>query len=301
VATTFPIATRALHRAGVESGVLPDGAEPPGDEEIGKQWSRERGFIEFLAAQPEARCWIAENGGEPVAYGRVVRLGAIEELSELYVAPGHEDRGLGRALLGRLWPGDPTPEVGRLVVATGAPADLSLYTRFGVMPVAGHWHMRQRTDEYLERRAQEVDAAEADVHVLTDERATAEWKRLEPAAIAHHRPQLHDHFGRDRTCLAHMGEDGAVALCWVSPSAEIGPAVGRTAEDVVPVVLAALDRVAKSQEPEHLSVFATTFSWWLLARMRKLGFRVWWPSWILCSVPLPGLDRYVPTRPPYLL
>ena len=34
---------------------------------------------------------------------------------------------------------------------------------------------------------------------------------------------------------------------------------------------------------------------------RGLGFRVYWPSWVMCSVPLPGLDRYVPTRPPTLL
>jgi hypothetical protein len=48
-------------------------------------------------------------------------------------------------------------------------------------------------------------------------------------------------------------------------------------------------------------VFCTTDSWWLLRRLRELGFRVFWPSWIMCSVPLPGLDRYLPTKPAYLL
>ena len=32
-----------------------------------------------------------------------------------------------------------------------------------------------------------------------------------------------------------------------------------------------------------------------------LGFVVYWPSWVMCSEPLPGLDRYMPTRPPHLL
>ena len=32
-----------------------------------------------------------------------------------------------------------------------------------------------------------------------------------------------------------------------------------------------------------------------------IGFAVYWPSWVMCSVPLPGLDRYMPTRPPHLL
>jgi hypothetical protein len=67
------------------------------------------------------------------------------------------------------------------------------------------------------------------------------------------------------------------------------------------VVLAALDRVAKTQEPDALAVFSTTTSWHLLHRLRMLGFGVYWPSWIMSSVPLPGLDRYVPARPPFLL
>ena len=50
-----------------------------------------------------------------------------------------------------------------------------------------------------------------------------------------------------------------------------------------------------------LSVFTCTNSWHLLHRLRMLGFRVYWPSWVMCSVPLPGLDRYVPTRPPFVL
>ena len=140
------------------------------------------------------------------------------------------------------------------------------------------------------------------VHVLTADRAVEEWCRLEPGAVGHDRPALHDHFARERTCLALPGADDApAALCWVSSDGLIGPAVGATAGDVVPVVLAALDRVAKTQEPELLSVFATSLSWWLLRRLRQLGFRVFWPSWVMCSNPLPGLDRYAPTRPPYVI
>jgi hypothetical protein len=188
------------------------------------------------------------------------------------------------------------------VVATGAPPDLTLYPDFGVMPVTGHWHLRVRTERYLERRAHQVDAREPDTHMLAPERAAVEWKRLEPLAIAHERPALHEFFARDRTCLATVSPSGeATGLCWVSSHGEIGPAVGAEPEDLVPVVLAALDRVAKTQEPEELSLFCTTIAWWLLRRLRGLGFYVYWPSWVMCSVPLPGLDRYVPTRPPTLL
>jgi hypothetical protein len=59
--------------------------------------------------------------------------------------------------------------------------------------------------------------------------------------------------------------------------------------------------MAKTKEPETLGVFCATDSWWLLRRLLSLGLRVWWPSWVMCSIPLPGLDRYMPTRPPHVL
>jgi len=297
---TFGIAERALHQAAIEAGVLPDDAELS-EETIAASWERHRALIEFLDAQPDARMLVAEDDSGPVAFARAIRFGAMDELTDLMVDPALQGQGVGRELLDRLWPGDPSPEMGRLVVATGAPRDLSLYMDYGVMPVAGHWHMRQSTERYLEHRSQEIDVSEPGVHMLTPERAVTEWKRLEPPALSHERPELHDFFGRDRICLATMDGDHAAGVCWVSGQGEIGPAVASTPEGLVPLVLAAFDRVAKTQEPESLGVYVTSTSWWLLHRLRLLGFRVFWPSWIMCSVPLPGLDRYVPTRPPNLL
>lgn len=290
-----------MHRLAVDQGYVPPGERS--DAAVAEAWGRNRSLIEFLDAQPGRRYLIADNGDGPVAYARVVSWGAMEQLTDLMVLPEHQGRGLGRELLNRIWPGDPTRRIGRLVIATGAPRDLSLYTDFGVMPVAGHWHMRQNTRDYLERRSLETDATEAgSVVVLTADRAVAEWKRLEPDAIGHERPALHEFFGRDRACLATVdGEGRAKALCWVSTESEIGPAVGSTAQDVIPVILAVLDRVAKTQEPAELGLFASTTSWQLLHRLRMVGFRVYWPTWIMSSLPVPNLDRYVPTKPPLVL
>ncbi len=301
LAATFALSERAVHDVAARHGVLDP--TPPTDADIRRRWQRQRSLVEFMAAQPDGSYHICEGGEGPVGYARIVRFGDVEELTELMIDPEHQGRGIGRALLERVWPGDPSPDLGRVVVATGAPADLSLYTNFGVMPVAGHWHLRQRTEDYLERRSKEIDASEPAVHVLKADRAVTEWQRLEPEALGHERPALHEFFGRERTCLAHVDNSTARAdgLCWVSSDGEIGPAVGERPQDVVPVVLAALDRVAKTQEPSHLGVFASTIAWWLLSRLRGLGFRVHWPGWVMSSEPMPGLDRYMPTRPPNLL
>jgi GNAT superfamily N-acetyltransferase len=299
--TTFALGQRTMHAHFVDQGLV-SGAPDAGAAQIDASWARYRSLEEWLDAQ-ERRYVIAEDGDGPLAFARVVRFDGMEELTDLMVDPDQQGTGVGRALLDQVWRGDPSPQLARLVVATGNPRDLSLYTEFGVMPVAGHWHMRVETSVYLGRRSQETDATEAgQVVVLTPERAVAEWRRLEPAALGYDRSALHEFFSRDRTCLATVNQDGTTrALCWVSGDADIGPAVGAGPADVITVVLAALDRVAKSQEPLELGLYVCTPSWHLLHRLRTLGFRVWWPSWIMCSIPLPGLDRYVPTKPPLLL
>jgi N-acetylglutamate synthase-like GNAT family acetyltransferase len=274
--------------------------EPLDDAILEAEWALSRDLIEFLSAH-EGGYWVCEDAGELVGFARTARFGEMEELARLAVAPEYRRRGIARELLHRCWPDDPTPELGRVVVATGSPADLSLYLDFGVMPIAGHWHMRAQASDYTEGRSQEIDVAEPPVVALETGRAVSEWKRLEPPAIGHRRPQLHEFFGRTRTCLATMDGDNASALCWIGPHGEIGPAVGATPEDLVPVTLQALDRVVAKNEPDRLRIFCSTDSWWLLRRLRNLGFRVRWPSVVMSSIPLPGLDRYLPTRPAQLL
>ncbi len=272
-------------------------------EQLRDDWAREKPLVEFITAQEGGSFLVCENGSELAGYVVVTRFPLMDEMAELWVDPDHAGRGVSRGLLERCWSESPTPDLGRLVVAVGRPADLTLFTEFGVMPVSGHWQMRHRVDEYLEHRALEVDSIEPDVHVLTPERAVEEWKRLEPDAIGHDRSSLHEFFGRTRNCLATVdpSSEQATALCWVSGHGEIGPGVAESADGLVPVVLAALDRVAKMQEPELLAIFCTTASWWLMDRLRRLGFKVHWPAWIMSSVPLPGLDRYLPTYPVRLL
>ena len=303
LARGFALAQDAVYDTALRHGWTANGASPPDEAEVRDRWAHQRSLVEFLAAQ-DGGFWVCQDGDEIVGCAQVARFGEMDELADLTVAPSHHGRGVGRGLLERCWPGPPTPSLGRVVVAAGAPADLSLYTQFGAMPVSGNWHLSQRGEEYLERRSKEtLDGSEPAVHALALRKAIAEWKRLEPPAIAHERPLLHEFFGRSRTCLATVdAESGrSRAVCWVSPEGEIGPGVGERPEDLVPVVLAALDRVAKAREPEWLGVYCTTGSWWLMRRLRRLGFRVLWPGWVMCSTPLPGLDRYLPSRPPRLL
>jgi GNAT superfamily N-acetyltransferase len=297
---TFELSRTALHRM-AEALAVDDGG-PAGAEDLERDWRRRRPLLEFVSAQ-EGSFVISEHEGRPVGFARTCRFGDMEELTDFHVLPSHSGRGIGPALLERCWPDPPTPDLGRVAVGPGVSRVLNALTDAGVMPSAGHWHMRARATEYLERRSRVIDATEPAVVVLGRDRAVAEWARLEPGAIGHARPAVHEFFARTRTCLAAVDEatGHATSLCWVGGEDEVGPAVGASSQDLVPVVLQALDRVARTQEPETLDVYCATHSWWLLRRLRSLGFGVYWPIWVMSSVPLPGLDRYLPTRPAHLL
>lgn len=297
---TFELSRSALHSMAEALGVADE--PPPDADALEREWHRRRPLLEFISAQ-EGSFVIAERGGEPVGFVRTARFGEMEEIADLHVLPAVSGRGIGPALLQEVWSADPTPELGRVAVAPGVSRVLNAMTDFGVMPAAGHWHMRAPSTRYLERRSLITDAAEPPIVVLEPARAVREWQRLEPPAIGHRRPMLHEFFARTRTCLASIDEQTgqASSLCWVGRDDEIGPAVGASSQDLVPVVLQALDRVAKIQEPESLDVYCATHSWWLLRRLRRLGFDVFWPIWVMSSIPLPGLDRYLPTRPAHLL
>lgn len=255
-----------------------------------------------MAAQQDGSYWLCESDDGPVGFARVVRLGDVEELTELMVSPRQQGRGIGMELLRRCWPDAPGPSPTRVIVAAGTPRDLTLYLAFGVMPTSGHWHLRQSGADYQARRSREPDDRTEAV-VLEGARAVEEWQRLEPGVLGHARRPLHEFMARQRFCLAHVDPEAGRprALCWVGGDGQIGPGVGERAEDLGPVVVAALDRVARSPEGAELSLYLTSAAWQLLARLRGLGFRVYWPSWIMSSAPLPALDRYLPTRPPNLL
>ncbi len=268
---------------------------------MGLEGEREQ-LIKFLATRPGARWWVCETEGRLVGYARVVRFGDVEELTELMVEREYRGRGLGRELLSRCWPCEEANAAPRVVVAVGAPADLTLYSAFGMQPVTGHWHLRASTRAFIAACAREPGRDEARVTALAGEPACREWRRLEPAALGLDRPAVHECFASTRTCLALLDHDGGIAaVCWADEEGNVGPAAGDSPQATADVVVEALRRAAQSTVSDWIGVFCTTANRVLYQRLHALGFWVHWPSWVMSSASLPVLDRYVPTRPPYIL
>lgn len=76
----------------------------------------------------------ASAGGPLVGWGATRRTPSGELLSDLFVEPASQGRGVGRALLRALWPGAPgTP--GRFTFSSRHPGALPLYARAGLQPI----------------------------------------------------------------------------------------------------------------------------------------------------------------------
>src|SRR5437763_8580260 len=78
------------------------------------------------------RCFVAEEEGRVAAYVAAFARGDAWFLSSLFVRPGHQGRGLGRALLERAWGGGSRR---RLTLTDSIqPISNGLYARHGLVP-----------------------------------------------------------------------------------------------------------------------------------------------------------------------
>ena len=80
------------------------------------------------------RCWGAEAGGELVAWGAALQRGTWWFLSDLFVLPAAQGKGVGGELLRRCTDAGCGPEVRATVTDTLQPISNTLYARRGMLP-----------------------------------------------------------------------------------------------------------------------------------------------------------------------
>jgi GNAT superfamily N-acetyltransferase len=181
-------------------------------------------FTHVLSTTP-SRAWLAEEDGQVVGFGMAAERGDLVFLSFLFVLPGHQARGVGRALYERC-----VPRSGRRATCIWSiqPVSAALYARDGLVPRVPIYTLIGRTRADLPPLAAglslsaialaELDELDAEVIDLTrsvDHEAWQAWDR---------RP-----FGvRDGSDL--------VAYGYAQPSGRVGPVVVRRPKDLLPLV-----------------------------------------------------------------
>jgi GNAT superfamily N-acetyltransferase len=92
-------------------------------------WQQRKSMFEYLA-ESAAQFWVAENGGEIIAYARSTEHDGMQELTELFVSPHQQSSGVGRELLSRAFPKSEARY--RTIIATLDERALYRYMKLGV-------------------------------------------------------------------------------------------------------------------------------------------------------------------------
>jgi GNAT superfamily N-acetyltransferase len=254
-----------------------------------------RPLFDHLAATGE-RWWLAEDEvtGEAVGYARSVIRDGVRELTEFFVMPAAQASGIGRELLGHVFPADNVRH--RAIVATIDTRAIARYLKTGLdarLPMIG-WEGTAR-DEPLtsDLQRERIDPGDPPV----DELASIDVEILDFRRDVDHRwlasqrqGSLYRRGGNAVGYAYHPSRPG-----WGGPYAALSPAD-------LPALLA--DGEAAAARAGHAFV---TFDTPSIARpaidhLLARGFRIDpFVMLLFTDGRIDGLDRYVLTSPPFFM
>jgi len=288
-AATFAIFRRSLWDYMARSGLL--GADDPAEAPVESAWPRWEAMYIHLR-ETAAEHWVAERDGTIVGYARSIERAGLLELTELFVDPAGQTRGIGRALLERAFPLERGRH--RSIIATMDARALALYLRFGVT---------------VDAVGGDFERAPGPVEVETDlqlERAgpqdTDEILQVEQAVLGHPRREDIAFLLRDRPAVIYRRGGTAAGYGFdCNEHGQFGPVAVLDPADL-PVALAHLETSAHAAGLERISVSCaltnrTAVSWFLGRGYRVNPFYVLY----LADEPFAQLDRYIPGNPLVIL
>ncbi len=286
-----------IWREGIDAYIVPMGQPPlPTDNP-----SLRRLHAHTLATDP-SRFMVAERSGRlggqrVVAFGSAVERGAMWFLSMLFVEPGEQSRGVGRALLARMLP---APLDGRVLATctdSAQPISNGLYASIGIVPRIPLFNLIGRPREGVAwpglpegiaaQRVGDHEAWQSDPEVHALDRSLLGFAHPEDHAFVLEEP---------RRCFAYRTADGRLAgYGYAGDVGRVGPIAVSDAGLLAPV----LGHLLRAVEPRGAS------SVWLPgdagesiriaieAGLRMEGFPIL-AGW---SRPFADFTRYVPTSP----
>jgi len=171
-------------------------------------WNLRKPMFEYLA-NDAAGFWVAENGGEIVAYARSIEHDGMQELTEFFVSPHQQSAGVGRELLSRAFP---TSEARyRTIIATLDERALYRYMKLGVY---GRFPLK-----YFYRKAEKVEV-ETDLKIepMQLELHLDDINQIDREILNHTRAQQHQWVATTRAGFVYQRDDKIVGYGYVGSS-----------------------------------------------------------------------------------
>jgi GNAT superfamily N-acetyltransferase len=286
-----------IWREGIDAYLQPMGFPPLPTDNPGL-----RRLHEHTLSTDPGRFMVAERSGRlgrrrVVAFGSAVERGPLWFLSMLFVEPGEQSRGLGRALLARMLPAELDGRVLATCTDSAQPISNGLYASHGIVPRMPLFHLvgRPRPDVAWPGLPQEMVVERvAEPGRWRDDREVAD---LDLALLGFHHPQDHA-FVLDEPRRAFAYRDAAGALLGYGYAGDIGR-VGPIAVSEPALLAPVLGHLLAAVEPRGASsvwlpgAAGDTVAMAIRAGLRIDGFPIL-AGW---SRPFADFTRYVPTSP----
>ena len=242
-------------------------------------------FGHLLLSDPHS-CYIADDRGDVIAFGIVMRRGVEVFLSFLFVEPAWQGRGMGRAVLDACitGAGDGLERLSTCAEAN-QPVSTGLYARIGMAP---------RCPLYLVRGELPVDALPALPEGIRRRPVTIDAvESLDRELVGYDRPVDHVFWARERTGALYFDDAGAaLGYGYAHRSGRIGP-VAAVDPTLLPHFIGDLVRTVDVIEGRQLVVPGPAIT--ALQPLLQAGLNIDGSAAIYCSDgPGPRFDRYIP-------
>lgn len=265
----------------------------PLDGTADEWWATGESMNRFLA-EHAAEWWVAEAEGaeNPVGYARSIERGGLFELTELFVRPGLQSRGLGRLLLEHAFPVG-RGEVRSIIATTDVRATARYYAadtvaRFPYFTLAG----TPRADAAHGELQADPIGADPDFAAVTGiEREVLEFPRGadELRWLAEN---------REGTLFLRDGQPAGYAFV---SKAGCGP-IAAVDPDDLPAILAHVEASAASLGIERLEFEVPGINVVAMRHLLGRGFIIDpWVNLLMSNRPFGQLDRFIGFNPPVFL
>ena len=253
------------------------------------RWQRRRPLFEHLARTAD-QFWIAERDGGAIGYARSTLRDGLRELTEFFVLPGEQSRGVGGELLARAFPRDGARR--RAIIATTDQRALARYLRAGVYP-------RSPIYEFV-RQAEPMNVA-TDLAIepaAPSPTTLAELRSVDLAVLGHARDADHAFLADNRRSFLYRRNGRTVGYGYHGD--RVGPVALLDDRDF-PAVLAHAERAAAERGAEfgaEVPLINRAAVDHLLTRGCRMEPFI---TFLLSDAPFGRFENYIVTSPPLFL
>jgi GNAT superfamily N-acetyltransferase len=257
-------------------------------------WWRSGEALIRLLVQEATEWWVAELpvSGQLVGFARSIERDGLVELTEFFVRPEQQSRGIGHALMDRAFPYG-RGEVRSIIATSDVRAQARYYAagtvaRFPLFTMGGAPTESMRVNDLT---AEPIEGARA-IHVQREIEGRVLGHRRSESEIHWLLAQRQGHLYRraDRYVgFSFLGSDGAGPMAAVDPSD-------------LPAVLLHVEDVARSIGLERLELQVPAPNEVGVRHLLSRGFRFdRWINFLMSDRPFGDFDRFIPFSPPLFL